>query len=491
MSARVLVVDDELSVREFFEILLSKEGYQVVTAEDGVHALELIRDQGFDLVITDLQMSRGDGMTLLKESKLIDPSVPVIMMTAYATTDSAVEAMKLGAFDYLSKPFKIDEIKVTLTKALENRNLLSENKNLKNQLQTKYDFKNLIGESEPMQRVYELIRKTAATKTNVLIAGESGTGKELVAKAIHFNSERKDKPFITVNCGAIPENLIESELFGHVKGSFTGAVVDKEGLFGVADKGTIFLDEIGELPLAMQVKLLRVIQERTFMAVGGTKLKEVDVRIIAATNRDLGLEVQTGNFREDLYYRLNVIQIKLPPLRNRKVDIPVLAAHFLTKYASDAKKKILGVNSKTMEYLMNYDFLGNVRELENVIERSVALEGTNEIQVSSLPSNVLHPEQNKDKLTFEGGAIDLDRGGIALDDLMDCFEKDLLLRALERTRGSRTKAAKLLGITTRSIRYRIKKHLLEELDDIDLDEKSEHSENEMASDFMKRFGLGD
>lgn len=476
---RILVVDDELSVREFFEILLKKEGYEVVSAKDGVDALQCLREEDFDLVITDLNMKDTNGMTLLKESKKAQGDTPVIMVTAFATTDSAVEAMKEGAFDYVSKPFKIDEIKVTIEKALETRKLSNENKVLKSELQSKYNFDNLLGESEAMQRIYDLIRKTSATRTNVLIYGESGTGKELVAKAIHFNSPRKDKPFVTVNCGAIPENLIESELFGHVKGAFTGAVSNKQGLFEAAHKGTIFLDEIGELPLQMQVKLLRVIQERNFLRIGGTENIEVDVRIIAATNRDLAEEVRKQAFREDLYYRLNVIQVKLPPMRHRKEDIPLLAEHFLRKYAKETKKDIRRISPKAMELLINYDFYGNVRELENIIERSVALESGSEIQPESLPGNVLHPKSQREEFSVQDAKTQLEVGSVALDDLMDSFEKDLLLKALEKTRGSRTKAAKLLGISSRSIRYRLKKHRIGEVDELrnhGIDVLEEHTE---------------
>jgi len=480
MSARILVVDDELSVREFFEILLEKEGYEVVTALDAHDALRIIREQALDLVITDLQLKNGDGMLVLKESRRMNPDTPVVMITAYATTDSAVEAMKAGAFDYLSKPFKIEEIKVVIQKCLENRSLASENRNLKNQLVEKYDFNNLLGESEPMRRVYDLIRKTAPTRTNVLINGESGTGKELVARAIHFNSPRKDKAFITVNCGAIPQSLIESELFGHVKGAFTGAVSNKPGLFEAANKGTIFLDEIGELPLVMQVKLLRVIQERNFHRVGSTESIEVDARLIAATNRNLEEEVKQGNFREDLFYRLNVIQIPLPPLRQRKPDIPILAEHFLRKYAKETGKDIRRISPKALEYLVVYDYLGNVRELENIIERSVALESSQEVQIESLPGNVLHPEQHREKFSFKEAERQFDSGGIALDALVDAFEKDLLLKALDRTSGSRTKAARILGISSRSMRYRLKKHSIGGYGDIDyeaLDALEESSEN--------------
>jgi two-component system response regulator PilR (NtrC family) len=496
MKRRILVVDDELSVREFFEILLKKEGYDVVTALDFPDAVKVMKEQALDLIVTDLQLKVGDGMGLLKEARVHCPDVPVIMITAYATTDSAVEAMKAGAFDYLSKPFKIEEIKVVIQKALDTRNLATENQQLKTQLVQRYDFTNFIGESEPMRRVYDLIKKTAPTKTNVLIYGESGTGKELVARAIHFNSTRKDKPFVTVNCGAIPQNLIESELFGHVRGAFTGAVASKEGLFEAAHKGTIFLDEIGELPLVMQVKLLRVIQEKSFLRVGSTESVEVDVRIIAATNRNLEDEVKQGNFREDLFYRLNVIQITLPPLRQRKGDIPVLADYFLKKYARETGKDVRRISPKALEYLSNYEFLGNVRELENIIERSVALESTQEVQVDSLPGNVLNPEQHKDRLSLKEAEKQFEAGGMALDNLVDAFEKDLLVKALDKSHGSRTKAARFLGISSRSMRYRLKKHGIGGYGDLDydlldaLDEASEEVSKERLAE-LKAMKLRD
>jgi two-component system response regulator PilR (NtrC family) len=482
MSARILIVDDELSVREFFEILLAKEGYEVVTATDGDEALRIIRDQALNLVITDLQMKQGDGMTLLRESKKCQPDIPVIMITAFATTDTAVEAMKAGAYDYLSKPFKIEEIKVVIKKALNASTLVVENRALKSELHDKYDFSNLLGESDPMKRVYDLIKKTAETRTNVLIVGESGTGKELVARAVHYNSARKDKPFTTVNCGAIPESLLESELFGHAKGSFTGAITTKLGLFEVADEGTIFLDEIGELPLSMQVKLLRAIQERNFNRVGETVPIEVDVRIIAATNKNLEEEVEAGNFREDLYYRLNVIQIGLPALRQRKADIPLLADHFLRKYTKETKKNINGISEEALEYLVNYEYYGNVRELENIIERSVALENGTEVQASSLPTNVIHPEKREEKFSLKEADLQLDQGLIALDTLVDAFEKDLLVKALEKSHGSRVKAAKILGISSRSMRYRLKKHRIGGYEDDEeaLDGLDKEAENEEA-----------
>ncbi len=467
MSARILVVDDEVSVREFFEILLAKEGYDVVGAKDGHDALRLIRDQSFDLIISDLQMKNGDGMDLLKESKKMQVDTPVIMVTAFATTDTAVEAMKAGAFDYLSKPFKIEEIKVIIKKALQNKAIQVENKELKTELREKYDLANLLGDSEPMKHVFSLMKKISATRTNVLIYGESGTGKELAARAIHFNSPRREGPIVTVNCGAIPETLIESELFGHEKGSFTGASSSKQGLFEVANKGSIFLDEIGELPLSMQVKLLRVIQERSFLRVGSTEPIEVDVRLIAATNRNLEDEVKKGNFREDLYYRLNVIQIHLPPLRERKVDIPLLAEHFLRKYARETGKDIRRISKEAMDLLMNYNYLGNVRELENIIERSVALESGQAIQPASLPGNVLHPQPIAEKFSLREADQKFQQGQLALDQLVDAFEKEWLLKALEKTHGSRSRAARLLGISSRSMRYRLKKHGIGGYDDED------------------------
>ncbi|MDB5037230.1 MAG: regulator protein pilR [Bacteriovoracaceae bacterium] len=493
MNARILVVDDELSVREFFEILLSKEGYDVVTALDGKDALRLIREQTFDLIITDLQMKNGDGMTLLRESKKFLTDVPVIMITAFATTDTAVEAMKAGAFDYLSKPFKIEEIKVILKKALMTKNIVAENHALKSELRDKYDFASLLGESEAIATVFQLLKKISPTRTNVLIVGESGTGKELVARAIHFNSPRKDGPIVTVNCGAIPETLIESELFGHEKGSFTGATATKPGLFEAANKGSIFLDEIGELPLPMQVKLLRVIQERSFHRVGGTESIEVDVRLIAATNRNLEEEVKKGNFREDLFYRLNVIQIPLPPLRDRKQDIPLLAEHFLRKYAKETAKDIRRISKEAMDLLMAYTYYGNVRELENIIERSVALETGQAVQPDSLPGNVLHPEQNAPKFSLQEADQKFQQGQLALDVLVDSFEKEWLLKALERSHGSRSRAARLLGISSRSMRYRLKKHGIGGYDDEDdtligMDEASESGSRQNLNTLTKTTG---
>ncbi|MDX9730394.1 MAG: sigma-54 dependent transcriptional regulator, partial [Bdellovibrionales bacterium] len=374
MKPRILVVDDEESIREFLDIMLRKEGYDVTCVEDGQKAMDILKKKTFDLIISDLQMPNVTGIELLKHCRETYPDVLFMMITAFGTAESAVEAMKMGAYDYITKPFKIDEVRINIANALRSRNLEVENRVLRKELQKEYSFQNLVGNSEAMHKIFELIRKVSDSPTNVLVTGESGTGKEMVAKAIHYNSPLKDRPFVSVNCGAIPENLVESELFGHKKGSFTGAVSDKDGLFEVADGGTLFLDEIGELPLASQVRILRAIQEKTVRRVGGTEDIKVEVRIIAATNRDLEQMVQHGTFRQDLYYRLNVINIRTPALRERRDDVPLLANHFLTKYGERFGKTIQTISKEAMDLLKRYDFPGNVRELENIIERTVALE---------------------------------------------------------------------------------------------------------------------
>src|SRR5271170_2459424 len=363
MKSRVLVVDDEESIREFLEIMLRKEGSEVTCAEDGQKALDAIKKKSIDLVISDLQMPNMTGIELLRQVKDHYPEMLFMMITAFGTTESAVEAMKMGAYDYITKPFKIDEVRINIANALRSRNLEVENRSLKKELEKEYSFQNLVGNSETMHRIYELIKRVSQTPTNVLVTGESGTGKEMVAKAIHFNGPLKDRPFVTVNCGAIPESLMESEMFGHKKGSFTGAVADKSGLFEVADGGSLFLDEIGELPLTIQVKMLRAIQERVIRRVGATEDTKVEVRIIAATNRELEEMVKSGTFRQDLFYRLNVINIKTPSLRERADDIPLLANHFLKKYNDRLTKTVGGISADAMEMLKRYDYPGNVREL--------------------------------------------------------------------------------------------------------------------------------
>jgi two-component system response regulator PilR (NtrC family) len=457
---KILVVDDEESIREFFEIMLKREGYEVTTASNGVEALDRLKKERMDLVISDLQMPEMSGMQLLQAAKEVDPELLLIMITAFGSTETAVEAMKLGAYDYVQKPFKIDEVKIIIRQALEKRSLRIENAQLKRELGTKYAFDNIIGSAPPMLRIYEMVKRVANTKSSVLITGESGTGKELIARAIHFNGPLKDKPFVTVNCGAIPENLMESEMFGHKKGSFTGAIADKKGLFEVANTGTIFLDELGELPLPMQVKLLRVIQEGTFKRVGGTEDITVDVRIISATNKNLDTEVRAGRFREDLFYRMNVIQVHCPPLRERREDIAMLANHFLEKFAKSLGVEVKRIGNEAMDVLKRYHYPGNVRELENIIERTVALEPGAIILPESLPRHLLDAEQPA------AGPLDANKieilsdQGIDLEKLTADFERTLLTKALQQTGGIKKRAAKLLGISFRSMRYRVDKYSL-------------------------------
>ncbi len=444
-------------MREFLEIMLRKEGYEVACARDGKEALNRLEARPYDLVLSDIRMPGADGMEVLNRAKELNPGTIVIMITAYGSTESAVEAMKRGAYDYITKPFQVDEIKLIIGKALEKKALEEENILLRKELKSKYQFGNLVGSSPEMLKVYDLIQRVTDTKANILISGESGTGKELVAKAVHYNSSRKDKPFITINCSAIPETLMESELFGYMKGAFTGAVSNKMGLFEAANGGATFLDEIGELSPSFQVKLLRVIQDRTFRRVGGTEDVEVDVRIICATNKNLEEEVRQGGFREDLFYRLNVIKIQIPPLRERREDIPVLARHFLDKYSRELGKETKKISEEAMESLLKYSYPGNVRELENIIERAVALESSNIILPESLPPVVFeHPSES----AFQG-ELDLPPGGLDLEEVVGGIEKGLLLKALKNARGVKKEAARLLRISFRSLRYRLKKYGVE------------------------------
>ncbi|MGZ3772656.1 MAG: sigma-54-dependent transcriptional regulator [Pseudobdellovibrionaceae bacterium] len=467
MKARILVVDDEESIREFLEIMLKKEGYEVTLAEDGQKAKDLLGKKTFDMIISDLQMPNVTGIELLKHVKETYPDVVFMLITAFGTTETAVEAMKMGAYDYLTKPFKIDEVRMNIQNALRSRNLEVENRSLKKELVKEYSFQNMVGNSSAMHGIFDLVKRVSQTPTNVLITGESGTGKEVVAKAIHYNGPLKDKPFVTVNCGAIPENLMESEMFGHKKGSFTGAVADKVGLFEVADGGTLFLDEVGELPLTIQVKLLRVIQERVIRRVGATDDYKVDVRIIAATNRNLEDMVSKGTFRQDLFYRLNVINIKTPGLRERRDDIPLLANHFLKKYNERLGKNIGAIGAEAMEILKKYDYPGNVRELENLIERTVALESGATILPESLPPMVNTTSGRKMASSDE---IEIGDDGVDLDKVIGQIEKELLIKAIHAANGVKKRAAKLLHISFRSMRYRIEKYNLgvvgeDELDD--------------------------
>jgi two-component system response regulator PilR (NtrC family) len=444
-------------MREFLEILLRQEGYKVVCATDGVDALGKLNDrtEEFDVVITDLKMPRVGGMEVLEHVKRVSPETEVVVMTAYSTTESAIEAMQKGAYDYISKPFKVEEIKVIIQRCIERRRLTEENRRLRGQLREKYSFSKIVGKSDCMRQVFAIIEDVANTRTSILVSGETGTGKEMVAKAIHFNSPRRDKRFLAINCGAIPEQLMESELFGHVKGSFTGAVSNKKGLFLEADGGTLFLDEIGELGIGLQVKLLRALQERCIKPVGSVDEIKVDVRIIAATNRDLEDEVVHGRFRQDLYYRLNVVELPLPALRERRDDIPLLAQFFLERFVEDMGKQIQCIEPEAMEALFNYHYSGNVRELENLIERAVTFEKSSSITLSSLPPHVV---ERRRVIGSSGEAIEIGEEGVLLEDLLAALEKRYIIKALEMTKGNRTDAAKLLGVSFRSIRYKLAKY---------------------------------
>ncbi|AHZ84065.1 sigma-54 dependent transcriptional regulator [Bdellovibrio bacteriovorus] len=468
MKSRILVVDDEESIREFLEIMLKKEGYEITLAEDGQKAKDLLAKKTFDMIISDLQMPHVTGIELLKHVKESYPDTVFMLITAFGTTETAVEAMKMGAYDYLTKPFKIDEVRLNIQNALRSRNLEVENRSLKKELVKEYSFQNMVGNSPVMHAIYDMVKRVSQTPTNVLITGESGTGKEVVAKAIHYNGPLKDRPFVTVNCGAIPENLMESEMFGHKKGSFTGAVADKAGLFEVADGGTLFLDEVGELPLTIQVKLLRAIQERVIRRVGATEDMKVDVRIIAATNRNLEEMVQKGGFRQDLFYRLNVINIKTPGLRERRDDIPLLANHFLKKYNERLNKNIGAISADAMEILKKYDYPGNVRELENMIERTVALEGGATILPESLPPMV---NTSSGRKMASSNEIEIGDDGVDLDKVMGQIEKELLIKAIHSAGGVKKRAAKLLHISFRSMRYRIEKYNLGVVGDDELDDE--------------------
>ncbi len=450
--SQILIVDNEKSMRDFLSIVLKKEGYDCRTAEDGEEALSQVEKDGADLVITDIKMPKMDGLTLLKEIKTVSPETATVMMTAFASTGTAVEAMKEGAYDYLTKPFQIDEVKLIIKNVLERKTLKQENRQLRRELKTKSHFTQIIGNSKKMQKVLALVEKVADNKSNILITGESGTGKEMIARAIHYNSDRKDHPFVTVNCSALPETLLESELFGHMKGSFTGAIGNKAGLFETADKGSILLDEIGDTSLAIQVKLLRVLQERELRRVGGTKDIKVDIRIIAATNRNLEDLIAEGKFREDLYYRLDVIPIHLPPLRERPEDIPLLADYFLQKYNETLGKQIEGIAPDMIRLLSRHEWKGNVRELENVLERAVALTSNRVLDIDDFSGSFMKVTQNVPIPT------DIPEDGLDLEALIGKIEKDLLIKALQETHWVKKEAAKRLHLNFRSFRYRLAKY---------------------------------
>ncbi|MGD8606516.1 MAG: sigma-54 dependent transcriptional regulator [Myxococcales bacterium] len=445
---RVLVVDDEENIRVVLRTLLKKHDYQVEAADSAESALEQIERFDPDFVLADVRMNGMTGLELCTELKARSSLATVILMSAYGSVDLAIEAIKAGAYDYISKPFKQDEVLLTLTKAEERESLRRENRALKEAMRKEQTFHGILGKSERIEKVFSTIGKVADYKTTVLIQGESGTGKELVARALHLGSTRKEKPFVPVNCGAIPETLLESELFGHTRGAFTDAHADKKGLFAEAHKGTLFLDEIGELPLSLQVKLLRVLQEGHVRPLGATRDQEVDVRVIAATVRDLGREVEANRFREDLYYRLNVLQIVVPPLRDRRDDIMLLVEHFIERNNRRLGTHIRGVDPRARKLMLEYGWPGNVRELENTIERAVVLAEGDVITVADLPERMREPA--------DPVAASLSNGELSIKKTARFMEESLIRRALEKTRGNRTAAAKLLEISHRALLYKIK-----------------------------------
>jgi two-component system response regulator PilR (NtrC family) len=449
--ASILVVDDEQSMREFLSILLHKQGHEVSTASDLQGALARLRPADLDLVITDLRLGRDSGLDVLRAAKAESPATEVVVVTAFATTENAIQAMKLGAYDYVLKPFKVDELQLVVEKALEHRALLAENRVLRHRVGSPSPDE-LIGKAPAIEEVRRLVEKVAPARTTILIAGESGTGKEVVARAIHARSGRRELPFVAINCGAIPEGLIESELFGHEKGSFTGASEQRSGLFEVAGAGTLFLDEVGDLPQPLQVKLLRALQERKIRRVGGSRDIAMAARIVAATNRDLGDEVKAGRFREDLYYRLNVIQVRLPPLRERREDLPLFLAHFLARFAAELGRPGVRFSPEAERLLLAWDYPGNVRELSNLVERAVTLSDGLEIGAGVLPSNLRGPA------SAAAGVVDsLPEGGLDLEAHLEQIERTILTQALERTDGVKTEAARLLALSFRQFRYRLAK----------------------------------
>jgi two-component system response regulator PilR (NtrC family) len=438
MSAKILIVDDEKPIRDSLKMILEEEGYKTETSADGEEALNKIKENNFDIVITDIKMPKLDGIQLLENASKISPETFFIIMTAYASVKTAIDALRNGAYDYLIKPVEFDDVIIRVKRLLEHKKIANENKALRQKISSDIGFVNIIGNSEPMKKVFEIINQVAPTNSNVLIMGKSGTGKEMVAKAIHQNSKRRDKIFLPINCGAISENLIESELFGHKKGSFTGATEDKIGLFKVADGGTLFLDEIGELPLNLQVKLLRALEDKEFFPVGATKSVTTDVRIIAATNQDLYEKTKTGEFREDLYYRLNVVEIKLPTLNERRDDIPLLVNHFIDKFCKEMGKKIISVDNETMKILLSHEWRGGVRELENVIERAVIFANKEIITKDNLADYLNISSVNN----FYGDS---------LKDALRNFERDHITKTIKKYNYNKEEAAKALEIGLSSL----------------------------------------
>ena len=454
---RILVVDDERSMRELLAIVLRREGYEVLLADNGRSAVDLLEREPVDILISDIRMPDLSGVEVLRAAKRVDQDILGIMITAFASTESAIEAMRLGACDYLSKPFDVDLLKMKVREKIESRQLRQENVLLKRTLGLSHQFSNIIGRSEAILAVFKMIETVARTNSTILLTGESGTGKGLVAQAIHFNSLRREKPLVSLNCGAMPEALLESELFGHMRGAFTSADTNKKGLLEIAEKGTIFLDEIAEMSAVMQVKLLRVLQERKFRRVGGLEELQADIRVIAATNQDLSRLIVEGRFREDLYYRINVIPITLPPLRERREDIPLLAEHFLAKYSEQMRKDVSSLSREAMEFLTAYDWPGNIRELENVIERAVALEGTPTILPDSLSEQIRGESARPASVSV---ADALPASGFDLEAHVQEIERGYIAEALKRAGGVQVRAAELLGMSFRSFRYYVKKYNL-------------------------------
>jgi two-component system response regulator HydG len=448
MTPEILIVDDDTSHRQMLEAVLNEEGYAVTHAADGMAAVDAVSEKFYDLVLMDIRMSRMDGIEALHRIREISPGIPVIIMTAYAAVDTAVGALKSGAFDYLTKPLDIDELKILVEKAMRYGRLEQENRLLRERLGDRFDFANIVGQSPPMKRLFETISLVAPSDATVLISGESGTGKELIANAIHQNSERKDRPFIKVNCAALPEPLLESELFGHEKGAFTGAIQKKQGRFQLAHTGSIFLDEIAETAPSTQVKLLRVLQEQEFEPLGSTRSVKVDIRVIAATNRDMAHEIREGRFREDLFYRLNVVAVPLPPLRERREDILPLAEHFLGRYTEKNRRLIKRFTPRSVDLLMRYPWPGNVRELENAVERAVILCRGDAISPDDLPDAVRSAADGEKETDT---AL---KPGLSLKEM----EKQMILRTLDETAGNRTRAADILGISRRTLQNKLKEY---------------------------------
>ncbi len=445
MAERILVVDDEDIIRESLSFILKKEGFYVQEAENGRAAYNWLLEESFDLVLTDLEMPEMKGIQLLEEIKKLNIQTSVIIITAFGSLDTAISALRNGASDYLLKPVEFDELLIKIRRLFEVRNLILENRLLRKEIQRNFDFENIVGKSPAIKKIFDMIQTVADTDTTVLITGKSGTGKELVARALHYNSKRKNKPMISVNCGTITENLIESELFGHKRGAFTGAISDKEGLIKAADGGTLFLDEISELPLQLQVKLLRVLQEKEYTPVGSTASISVNVRFIASTNRDLKEDVVNGRFREDLYYRLNIVEIRLPSLKEREEDIPLLADHFLNKYRKELNKNIKGIDSEAMRSMMNYEWKGEIRELENTLERAAIFCKTDFILLNDLPQN----------FNSKGPVIDFSKIG-SLEEYVKKIEKDYIYKALENNHFDKEKTAEVLQVGLSTLYRKLK-----------------------------------